>query len=134
MSDDTTVWTPLTVGEIKQARAILSNTPISALLSSHGGTQIKDVGHLVAQLGSIVTFLKHEMDENENLKDELLKINGEIGAAGRLLQRMSIGFAKQDESPSAREVLKAVEAAVMIRHKFDTDDVQQIADAHGIDL
>lgn len=39
-----------------------------------------------------------------------------------------------DFTPTATDALKAVLAAVQIRHKFDADDVRQIARDMGVEL
>lgn len=120
--------TPLTSAEIKQINDILSNTPMVAL--PRGGFQrVKHVGEVIGHLESIVAYLKFTMRELENTKDELTALERDLAAVGRVFERI-----RPATEPSASEVLKAVRAAVLIRHKFDAEDVQQIAEAHGVKL
>ena len=71
-----------------------------------------------------ITVFENQIETEKKLHD----LEADVRAAGRLLARMGVG------GPTAEDALKAVRAAVLIRHKFDIDDVKEIAAKHGVDL
>lgn len=96
MSDEQKNWTDeqvdwLTKNQLKKINDILRNTPVSAL-PGYGGSspRVKTVEGIITYLDHIVTFLKNEMHENEELKEQIDRTERDLQAAGRIFARMGV--------------------------------------------
>lgn len=127
---DAMVSTTLNKEELRRIREILGRTPTVA---QNGGNyqQAKTASEYIAQLDSIVQYLKYEMEEHEKAADELDALKRDLAAAGRVLKLIQ---GPDDSKKAMREVFKAVWAAMAIRHEFTTDDLEKMARDHGVDL
>jgi hypothetical protein len=128
--------TQLTKDEAARFARLFSNTPLVALPDGgmkQAALRPRTVSDVLTTVENIIDYLKYEMAVREEITEAKDKIEADIGAAGRLFAKIALA-ASESTTVSAREVLKAVKAAVQIRHEFTAADVVEIAENHGIDL
>lgn len=79
----------MTADQLSRIRVILNNTPVAAL-PNMCFPRVGNVESLIVHLDSIVTFLRGEMTDNEELRESITRTELDLKAAGRLFTRMGL--------------------------------------------
>lgn len=128
---DATVSTGFSKDDVKRINSLLRETPVAALEGGMMFRPVTDVDGVIAQLTSIVTFLRAEMNQHQDTRDELDALKRDLKAAGRIFNLIK---GEDAAKPSAQDAFKSVYAAMAIRHEFTLGDLKDMARDHGINL
>jgi len=84
----TTVSAPLTDAQKRIVNAIIGSAPAIALPHGGMGRRPETFAELMTVMESIVSHLKDEMEQSNDLRANLDSIERDLAAAGRIFNRM----------------------------------------------